>query len=85
MQSESELKPVEVFAGSPIQAGFIKSVLEDNGIQVFLYNELMGSIAPWRVEAGGIDPVKVIVSSEDRQISLQLIEEFNSSGSAEQD
>ena len=83
MKSESEIKPVEVFAGSPIQAGFIKSVLEDNGIQVFLYNELMGTIAPWRVEAGGFDPVKVIVSSEDQQSALQLIEEFNN-GSAEQ-
>ena len=82
MKSESEIKPVEVFAGSPIQAGFIKSVLEDNGIQVFLYNELMGTIAPWRVEAGGFDPVKVIVSSEDQQSALQLIEEFNN-GSAE--
>ena len=76
MHSENEIKPVEVFAGSSIQAGFIKSVLEDNEIQVFLYNEFMGSIAPWRVEAGGLNPVKVMVSSEDQVTALKVIEEF---------
>jgi nicotinic acid phosphoribosyltransferase len=43
----------------------------------------MGTIAPWRVAAGGFSPVKVIVSNLDFEQSLKLIEEFNTSESLE--
>ena len=84
MESQKEIKPVEVFAGSPIQSGFIKSVLEENGIQVFLYNELMGNILPSNLGTDGFNPVKVMVSSVHKETSLQLIEELNNSDSTGQ-
>ncbi|NEU07870.1 hypothetical protein GZH53_06055 [Flavihumibacter sp. R14] len=34
----------------------------------------MGTIAPWRVVAGGFNPVKVIVSSSDYEQAIKLIE-----------
>lgn len=79
MQKGNDIKPVEVFAGELWQATMIQNILEDNQIQVFLENELMGTIAPWRVAAGGFNSVKVIVSSSDFEQAIKLIEEFNNS------
>ena len=83
MNEQNNIKLVEVFAGELWQATMIKNILEDNQIQTFLENELMGTIAPWRVAAGGFSPVKVIVSNLDFEQSLKLIEEFNTSESLE--
>jgi hypothetical protein len=79
MEKQNDIKLVEVFAGELWQATMIQNILEDNQIQAFLENELMGTIAPWRVVAGGFNPVKVIVSSTNQELSLKLIEEYNSS------
>lgn len=75
----NEIKPIEVYAGELWQATMVKNILEDNNIQAFLENEYLGSIAPWRVEAGGLNPVKVIVSSLDIDMAIKLIAEFNNS------
>jgi hypothetical protein len=34
-------------------------------------------MAPFRVQAGGVDPIKVVVSSDDYNVALRLIKEFN--------
>ncbi len=83
MQSEDTSRPVEVFAGSSIQSGFIKSILEEAGLQVFLYNELMGNIYPGNLGADGFNPVKVMVSSEDRESALTRIRKFYNADSSE--
>jgi len=79
MENPNEIKLVEVFAGELWQSTMIQNILEDNQIQAFLENELMGTIAPWRVVAGGFNPVKVIVSSLNYEQATKLIEEFNNS------
>jgi hypothetical protein len=79
MKNEDELKLVEVFAGELWQATMIKNVLEDNNIQTFIQNSLMGVIEPWVVSPGGFEPVKVIVASPDYDKALLLVEEYNSS------
>lgn len=76
MSQQKDIKPVQVFEGQLWQASTIQQILEDNNIQAFLENEYMGSIAPWRIEPGGLNPVKVIVSNEDYELSTKLIEEF---------
>ncbi|MEJ6979558.1 DUF2007 domain-containing protein [Pedobacter sp. P351] len=77
MSEQNNIKAVQVFAGEFWQASTIQQVLEGNSIQAFLENEHMGSIAPWRVEAGGFNPVKVIVSNNDYDLAIKLINEFN--------
>lgn len=77
MEKQDDIMPVEAFAGELWQATMIQNILEDNQIQAFLENELMGTIAPWRVVAGGFNPVRVIVSSSDYKQATKLIEEFN--------
>jgi len=73
----SQTKSVRVFAGELWQATMIKNLLDENEIPAFLENELMGTIAPWRVSAGGMAPVVVIVEDVNEERALKLIEEFN--------
>lgn len=73
---DNHANPVEVFAGTPLDAGMIQSILEEEGIQAFINNELMGNIAPWQVEAGGFGAAKVVVSSLDYEKATQIINDY---------
>ncbi|MDO8928845.1 MAG: DUF2007 domain-containing protein [Bacteroidota bacterium] len=75
---ENKLEFVEIFAGELWQAEMIKEMLEDNGIQAYLDNELMGNIAPWIVTPGGTASVKINISTSDYVRSKELIDELNS-------
>lgn len=83
MAQQQETKLVEVFAGELWQATMIQNVLEDNGVQVHLENALMGTIEPWMISAGGINPVKIIVSDVNLDRARKLIDEFNNSAPLE--
>ena len=85
MKNEDEFKPVEVFAGELWQATMIKNVLEDNNIQAFVQNSLMGVIEPWVVSPGGFEPVKVVVAFADVEKAMQLVEEYNHSKPLKED
>jgi hypothetical protein len=67
----------EIFAGQLWEASMVKDILENNGIQAFLQNEYLGNIVPFQVAAGGMNPVKVVVSSLDYDAALLLVNEFN--------
>lgn len=79
MTTKDELQLVEVFSGELWKATMIKNVLDDNNIQAFLQNRLMGVIEPWVVSPGGFEPVKVVVSNADYDKALALVEEYNQS------
>ena len=79
MENTNNTKLVEVFAGQLWEATMIQNILEDNQIQTSLENTLMSTIEPWAVSAGGVNPVKVIVSDQDYDQSMKLIEEYNNS------
>ena len=70
---------VVVFRGNAVDSEIVKEILADNDIMSHLRNQLMGSIAPWQVSAGGFEPVEIEVLEEDREKALELIEEFNKS------
>lgn len=73
---------VEIFAGELWQAEMIKEMLEDNGIQAYMENELMGNIAPWIVTPGGAASVKINVSTSDYDRSKELIDELNNNNAS---
>jgi hypothetical protein len=75
--NSQENKPIEVFAGELWQASMIRDLLEDNNIQAYLLNEHMSCIAPWRIEAGGFNPAKVIVSTLDYDSAQKIVTDFN--------
>lgn len=76
MKDNNHANPVEVFAGTPLDAGMIQSILEEEGVQAFIYNELMSSIAPWQVVAGGAGAAKVVVSEPDYEKAMEIITSY---------
>ena len=77
MKTEDDTNPVQVFAGTPLNAGMIQSLLTEAGIPAFIENELMSNIAPWQVTPGGSDAAKVVVALADEEKALQIISEYN--------
>lgn len=76
MAQSNENKAVEIFAGDFHRAAVIKNMLENQGIYVFMENQHMGSIAPFQVASGGLNPVRLIISSQDQEEAQRLLEEF---------
>jgi hypothetical protein len=52
----------------------VKSLLENEGIEAFLNDEINGTLAPWVVSPGGAGSVKVIVSNRDFSTSKSIVE-----------
>lgn len=71
-----EVHPVEVFAGTAWEAGLLKSMLEDAGIDVYLVDEIRGTLTPWHVAAGGVGAIKVTVSSADEELARKIAGDF---------
>lgn len=67
---------VVVHAGNPVEAGFVKSLLEEYGIAARLRDEMMGTIAPWHVAPGGVGAVKVVVARLNYERAKAIIAEF---------
>lgn len=79
MDDENEL--VVVYSTNPIETGFLKGLLEDSGIKVFLIDEFMGSISPSRVSpVGPAGAVKIVVTRTDIEKAKAIIEEFSNKG-----
>jgi len=72
----SQNTPVEVFAGTAWEAAVVKSLLENAEIEVFLKDEIRGTMAPWHISPGGTDAVTVVVSSADVENAKQVVEEY---------
>ncbi|WP_069660476.1 putative signal transducing protein [Arcticibacter eurypsychrophilus] len=81
---QDKTKLVEVFEGELWKATMIQHVLEDNQIQSYIKNGLMGTIEPWVVSAGGVNPFKLIVSDVDYKRAIHLIDEFNNTAPSEE-
>ena len=63
---------VEIFAGTPWHAAMLKSLLENAGIEAFLIDEAIGTMAPWWAAPGGAGSVKVMVSGQDIENAHQV-------------
>ena len=71
MENQNEIKLVEVYSGVLWQATMIQNLLKENQIEAFLENELLGTVAPWRVTSGGFNPVNVIVSNQNYELAIK--------------
>lgn len=80
-----ENDPVEVFAGTPVEAAMVKSLLDNAEIQSYLIDEIMGRIAPWYASAGGVMPVRVVVSNSDLELAMQVIRDYINATNGDQD
>lgn len=76
MDTDNKAVPVEVFAGLQWEAALVKSLLENAEIQAYLKDEIRGTTMPWQVTPGGINAVKVVVSSDDLELARQVVADF---------
>ncbi len=67
---------VEIYSGELWQATVVKEILETNGFDAFVENELMGNVAPWQVTGGGLASVSVAISSADYALAKPLVDKF---------
>lgn len=72
----TDFKQIEVFAGNIIEAGMVSSLLESADIHAYLKDEIMGTMNPWFVSAGGVGAVKVLVSALDFETAKLLVDDF---------
>lgn len=72
MSTNHEINFTQIYAGNILEAGMVKSLLENAGIHVFLKDEIMGTFMPWWTSPGGAGAVKVMVPTPDQE-SVKLI------------
>ena len=75
-KTAKDSSPVTLFGGNPWEAGLLKSMLEDAGIEVFLRDEALGTLAPWYAGPGGTSAVKVVISDADLEQARPVLEQF---------
>jgi len=78
MKTDKEINPVEVFAGTAVQATLVKSLLENAEIEAYLKDEFTGTLYPWHTTPGGVGAVKVFVSSVDHENARIVVDEYES-------
>jgi len=78
MKTNKEIYPVEVFAGTAVQATLVKSLLENAEIEAYLKDEFSGTLYPWHTTPGGVGAMKVFVSSVDHEKARIVVNEYES-------
>jgi hypothetical protein len=79
----NETEAMEVFAGTIWQAEMVKSLLNDEGIEAYLKDEVNGTMFPWIVAAGGSGPVTIVISGADAEKALSIVERYEDNLKAE--
>mgnify|MGYP002152226950 CR=1 FL=1 len=64
-----------MFTGISWEAEMVKNLLENEGIQVFLINEHIGTLAPF-YSTPGPGSVQLVVSSLDAPKARDIVDEF---------
>ena len=76
MNTDKENKPIEVFAGTAMQATMLKSLLENADIDAYLKDEFTGVLTPWNTSPGGVGAVRVLVSARDYEKAQLVVDEY---------
>ncbi|MCK4261745.1 DUF2007 domain-containing protein [bacterium] len=74
MSEENDL--IVVYAGTSLDANFVKSLLENHGITAFLKDEIMGDLAPWYVAPGGAGAVKIVIAKRELNKAKPIVQNF---------
>ena len=67
---------VTVHAGSLLEVQLLRSLLETEGIAVFLKDEILGTHAPAYAAAGGVGAIKVVIAKKDLDRAKLIVQEF---------
>ena len=75
MTDKKNIVPVEIFMGIAWEAEMVKNILENEGIEAFINDEIIGTLVPFYTTPGP-GSVKVIVSSDDYEKARAIVAEF---------
>ena len=73
-EHEDDLK--RVFTGSNLNANFVKSILEENGIGAMVRNTLRESLSAGWVSGAPEDSSRVFVENEHYEAAMELVNEY---------
>jgi hypothetical protein len=76
MKDHDGSKMIEIFAGTPWQAGMVKTLLEDAGIHAFMADEIIGTLNPWWTAPGGAGAIRIMISDDDEAHAKIVIENY---------
>lgn len=76
MKPKEEITLVEIFSGTTWQVGMVKSLLEDEEIEAYLKDDIIGTLSPWWAAPGGVGSIKVMVSSPDFDKARTIVEGY---------
>ncbi|MGE5406308.1 MAG: DUF2007-related protein [Methanosarcina sp.] len=75
MKTDNQFESVEIYSGTDWQAQMVKNLLENEGINAYIKNEIIGTIAPWYITPGA-GSVSVFISSQDYERAKAIVEEY---------
>jgi hypothetical protein len=75
MKTTEGIVPVEIFSGISWEAEMIRNILENEGIESFLNDEITGTLVPFYTSQG-MGAVKVVVSNLDYEKAKLIVAEF---------
>ena len=70
------MESIEVFAGNIVEVGLVQSLLDNDGIQSWLRDEIVGTLNPWYAAPGGTGAIKVLVLKADYNKSISIIDAY---------
>jgi hypothetical protein len=76
MNQDTELNPVEAFAGTSWEAGMLISLLKDNEIEAYFQDDNVGSVFPWLSVRGESGAIKVVVAAKDYEKAMAIVIKF---------
>ncbi len=75
MRDKNEIVPAEIFMGMAWEAEMVKNILENEGIESYIKDDIIGTLAPFYTSPG-LGSVKLVVSSDDYEKARALVVEF---------
>ena len=76
MDTDKKIRPVEIFAGTNWQAEMVRSLLENEKIEAFIKDGIIGTLGPWWAAPGGAGSVTVFVSSLDFEQAKLIVDKY---------
>ncbi len=73
---KDENSPVTVYAGFGWEAAMVKHLLENEGIEAFLNNENLSTVAPMYVSSGAWGTVTVVVAKKDLERAKPIVAHY---------
>lgn len=77
MKENKQTKSVEIYSGTLWEAQIVKNLLGEAKIEVFLKEEILGSLnLPWASNGGGLGMSRVIILESDYENAKLIVDEF---------